>query len=163
MDNNNNNRILPIIPMLVIIILLVLILAVIFFVPKIGQYSPSPKETNPIVAVEIQSSSYKGGENGKVKISNGLDKKICFSSCYPYYLEIEKAGSFESYPYLECEGKDLSGECVYPNDARMFEFPLEMSESGKHRMAIPYCMDCEQGSEFKKENWAYSNEFNFVK
>lgn len=162
MENNNNKRILPIIPMLVIIILLVLILGVIFFVPKIGNQAVE-EISGGNVSAAMQNVAYKDGENGRVKIYNNLSERICFSSCYPYYFEVKRGDKFESYPYLECEGADVSFECVYPGNSKVFEFPLTMSESGKHRLAIPYCSNCEEGNEFKKDNWVYSDEFDFVK
>lgn len=39
------------------------------------------------VLISTDKEEYKEGENPKIKIRNNSAEKVCFFSCYPYYLE----------------------------------------------------------------------------
>lgn len=148
--------ILPIIPMAVIIVLLVVVLVIVAILPDIRPRLFQTKAAN----AAMDKNSYNIGGMAKIKISNTSNQKMCFSSCYPYYLEIKNEKGFESYSYLECEAPNLAEKCVNPGETKAFEFQLAYARKGIHRLAISSCSSCEEGKEFKAEKWLYSNEFH---
>lgn len=147
--------------MVAIIILLVLVLIIIIIIPQIKPIIV--KTENHSIIVSTEKADYKINENGKVKIENNSDERICFSSCYPYYLEMKKENIFESYSYLSCDIPDLAEKCINPRETKAFEFPFSYSEEGTHRLAISFCRNCNENEQFKAEQWLYSNEFNLTK
>ena len=97
----------------------------------------------------------------QVNIENNLSQTICFSSCYPYYLQEKKNGVWKNLSYGECSYPDLSTFCIGPNSRKgfgidLFSYPLEASLS---RLALPMCMGCKDGDIFFKDGIFYSNQF----
>jgi hypothetical protein len=88
-----------------------------------------------------------------------MPNNICFSSCYPYYLEI-KANKWKTYEYYEeCPHSDLIESCINPNYARFFSIELPDLSPGLHRIRIPATINGESGNEFVEDKFYYSNEF----
>lgn len=109
------------------------------------------------VKITTQKTEYSIGDSLKVEVKNNLNGSICFSSCYPYYLE-KKNGEWEKYQYSECPGKDLSQNCIESQESKIFELTLS-GKSGIHRISVPVCLDCREGKDFAPEKVFYSNEF----
>lgn len=155
---------LPIIPIIVIIILIVLALIIAIYASNMKPKVSEPiNETQAESAAIIEKDSYSMEENGRVKITNKTEGKICFSSCFPYYLEVKKGEEFESYSYLNCDTPDVVEKCLDPLGSETFEFSFALLEEGIHRLAIPLCLDCNEGEDFKEEQRLYTNEFNLYK
>jgi len=110
------------------------------------------------ITIVTDKEEYKPEDNLKVVIRNDSSQKICFSSCYPYYLE-RRNGQWESYKYVECFDFDSNGNCIQAKKEQAFELILPKVEEGLHRLAIPVCMGCESAEEFKEDQRFYSNEF----
>ena len=151
-----------IITLIVIVILIALASVTIIFLPRVPQ-SAELEEIRATIVTE--QNDYKMDENGRVKITNDSTKKLCFSSCFPYVLEVKREKGFEGYSYSDfvCETPDLAGECVNSGETKMFEFPFTLANEGVHRIGVRLCMDCVEKGEFKEEDMIYSNEFNLSK
>lgn len=137
--------------LIIIIILAAIILIGIFYFPKFFRLQE--------VKITTDKTNYESEGGLKVNIENNLDKKICFSSCYPYYLERQKEGGWKEYAYLNCSNPDLVDKCIDSGKVRAFSILLPSVKEGSHRLAIPVCFICETGSDFKEESKFYSNEF----
>lgn len=111
--------------------------------------------------VKTNKIEYIEGENPKVIIKNKLQDDICFSSCYPYYLERKNGKGYESYKYGNCLNNDVAEKCIDPGQLKAFELLLEgiKFEKGFHRISIPACIGCALEEGFRKDKWFYSNEF----
>lgn len=111
------------------------------------------------VLISTNKSEYKKGENIIVKIENKTNKKICFSSCYPYYLE-RKNGEWKSYLYDNCPELDLTTTCIKPNKEKFFQIDdFSYAKEGSHRLLVPVCVGCDLAENFKEDKKFYSNEF----
>jgi hypothetical protein len=110
------------------------------------------------VIIDTDKTEYKGGEVLRLRIENDFLENICFSSCYPYYLE-RKDGKWESYKYVECRRFDGNGHCIDAQDEKFFELTLPKVKKGIHRLSVPVCGGCASTEEFKEEKRFYSNEF----
>lgn len=132
------------------IVVLAVIILVVFLVSQQAQI----KKVNIIT----DKTDYKIEDALKVKIKNDLKESICFSSCYPYYLE-KKDGQWKSYRYVACEANNLVERCVEPKQVKAFELILPFIEAGFHRLAIPACVGCSVQDLFKEDKRFYSNEF----
>ena len=95
-----------------------------------------------------------------MKIENNSREKICFSSCYPYYLE-NGNGQFKSYGYGNCPKDDVVETCVESGQIKSFELVLGKMEikKGIHRIAVPACLGCVLQDNFRQDKFFYSNEF----
>ena len=113
------------------------------------------------IIIITNKTDYTLGENPKIKIENNAIKNICFSSCYPYYLEKNNGNGFKSYHYGSCPSVDKTETCVTPGQVKAFELLLDkMSiEKGFHRIAIPACIHCQLHEDFREDQRFYSNEF----
>jgi len=111
------------------------------------------------VNVATDKKEYSKTEALKVKIKNNLSQNICFSSCYPYYLENKENQEWKSYPYRNCESQDLIEKCIEPKKQKAFEIDFPLAEAGFHRIALPVCADCQLDQEFQETQRFYSNEF----
>lgn len=131
------------------IALLVLIVLAVLFIEK--------KEPESI-SILTDRQEYKAGESLRVRIDNKSKETICFSSCYPYYIQKKGAG-WESYRYVECPEEDLAEKCVEPKQVKAFELTLPAIEQGPHRLAISACLGCHFQENFKEEQKLYSNQF----
>lgn len=110
------------------------------------------------VEIITDSRIYENSEKMKLKIKNLSLKNICFSSCYPYYLE-KKNGQWQSYHYESCPKTDLSEKCLKRFEVKAFEISLPESQQGLYRILVPACLDCQEGEVFQEAEKFYSNEF----
>jgi len=134
--------------------LIIGILLALLLILVLGFLLKTPQE----VIVTTDQVGYASGETPIMTIKNNLTSNICFSSCYPYYLE-KKNGEWESYLYEECEKPDLVENCVEPKQTKSFKFTIPAIGSGFHRIAVPSCLDCQIGQTFEENERFYSNEF----
>jgi len=109
------------------------------------------------ISVKLEKVEYKTVEEGKVKITNDSGRKICFSSCYPFYFE--KNGIATNY--ADCKKEDLAEKC-FDKGEKAFQFSFPNLEEGNYIMAIPVCDSCSEGDKFIKSKWIYSNNFKII-
>lgn len=128
--------------------ILVALLLVLVFLLK------APQE----VIVTTEKTEYGLGEAPTMTIRNNLASNICISSCYPYYLE-KNNGEWNSYLYEECKEPDLVEMCIESNHAKSLELIISATDSGLHRIAVPFCVNCQVGEKFEENERFYSNEF----
>lgn len=107
------------------------------------------------VKIVTQQMEYRAGDSLRLKIDNLLGEKVCFSACYPYYIESKETG-WTADEYGQCSITDLAEKCLASKETRAFEFLLPDLKKGSYRLAIPVCVDC--GEMFKADRWFYSNE-----
>lgn len=139
-----------------LLLAVLILLAVVSNFPKISLQPPAPAE----VKISTEKTEYQTGEALRVKIVNDLNKEICFSSCFPYYLERENEEGWKNYLYNDgCESGDLVERCVNPKEIKAFELVLPTLKEGTHRLAVPACLGCAIQETFKKDQWFYSNPF----
>ena len=144
-----------------VIILLILVIAIIILAIGGLVWQGEKVKQERVTTVLSYKTEYTKGENPKVKITNNSNEKVCFSSCYPYYLEKDNSGSFVSYQYGDCGSGDIATTCLEAGGVKAFELQLDKMpiEEGPHRIAIPACVGCALQQEFRKDKWLYSNEF----
>jgi len=144
----------------VFILIILIIFLILFGISWMGWkgYQMSVKG----VSISTSQKEYPRGENPKIKIKNNLRKRICFSSCYPYYLEKVNDG-LKSYHlrYNDCLFPDVAEVCIEPGQVKAFELLLDEMEIEKtvHRIAVPACIGCALKENFRKDNFFYSNIF----
>ncbi len=104
---------------------------------------------------------YKQEESLRVKIQNNLiNKSICFSSCYPYYLEEKTGGKWSRFEYSSCDFPNVVENCIEPKKTKAFEIILPAGlKEGVYRIVSGTCINCAVNSEFKETKWIRSNEF----
>lgn len=115
--------------------------------------------SNNNIKVITDKSEYEAGQALKVKIENNSRKNVCFSSCYPYFLEKKKEEKWEEYLYSKCLTDNLVEICVNPKEVKAFELTLFSMDGGFHRLAIPACVGCNVSEIFQEDKRFYSNEF----
>ncbi len=130
------------------IAVLAIIILIAFLLPSEGQ-----------VSVITDKSEYEASKVLKVKIENDSRKSICFSSCYPYYLEKKKEGKWKDYSYADCLTDNLVEKCISPGEVKAFELTLPLIDAVSHRLAIPACVGCSINEMFEEDERFYSNEF----
>ena len=115
---------------------------------------------SPYLKVEITTdkAEYSKGEILLLTIKNNLEENLCFSSCYPYYLE-RKNQDWKSYDYGMCNKANLAEKCINAGGFKTFEIDLSSTEKGSHRFTIPGCINCEINGQFTESKRFYSNEF----
>lgn len=114
---------------------------------------------NQKLVAMTDKEEYSEGETIKIKIrSYFLNKEVCFSSCYPYFLE-KQARDWKPYRYEQCFFPDRIERCVKPGELVAFAIPLPSVSDGLHRISIPICQGCHIGEEFRENIRFYSNPF----
>jgi len=110
------------------------------------------------VLIKTDKSEYTKNDPLKVAVKNNLGKKICFSSCYPYYPE-KKDGGWHLYSYSQCQKPNVNDVCVDAYQSKFFKIDLSLLSAGIHRLVLPVCLNCKNNDGFKEDNRFYSNEF----
>lgn len=120
-------------------------------------------ESGSIIAL-IDKYDYSHADKLRVEIENKEGKSICFSSCYPYVLQMKNIG-WNDYSYSGCEEQNVAEICIDPGQLKAFEIPLnEISlKPAVHRLAIPACIGCAIGEQFRVDKIIYSSEFEIKK
>lgn len=117
------------------------------------------QSSQPDFGVELSKQIYDKGEKVRITVRNNTLKQICFSSCYPYYLQV-KNGDWHSYNYSECFEEDLNVPCLSSGESRKFKFTLRKSiRSEIHRIAIPIDKEGTAGEKFEEDKKIYSEPF----
>ncbi len=99
----------------------------------------------------------------EVFVQNDFGREVCFSSCYPYLMEMQaQDGGWGEYVYGDCGWDDQAADCVPSHGAKKFRIFLADASVGVHRLKLPLCFDC-AGESFKPEQAIYSNIFNIQK
>lgn len=138
-----NNKILA-----VLILLIISFLVWQFFIKKAFK-----------VLILTDKTQYEQDGTLKIAIKNDSRENICFSSCYPYFLE-KKDGEFQPYPYSVCHEPNLNEPCLEPHQSKFFQINFPLIEVGVHRLAISVCVGCKIKEIFREDKKLYSNEFN---
>lgn len=110
------------------------------------------------INVLTDKKEYGVGEELKVKIENNSPESICFSSCYPYYIE-RKDGSWERYRYEDCPKEDMINNCIGANSVKAFELTVPKIVKGSHRLLVRACVNCGLNEAFKEDKHLFSNQF----
>lgn len=110
------------------------------------------------IVIATDSPEYDNGGILRAKIRNYFLRTICFSSCYPYYLE-KGDGAWRTYLYQDCNEPDLVENCIEPGQTKAFEILLPTVSEGLHRIAVPICENCQTKENFQESNRFYSNQF----
>lgn len=132
---------------IVVFVIIIVVLLAGFFLVKMQK-----------VEIATDTEQYSSGGVLKVRIRNFSLKNICFSSCYPYYLE-RLDGGWKTYNYQNCPHDDLTEKCCAPFAVKTFEIFLPRVKEGTHRVAVPVCSNCPVGKKFEEGKRFYSNEF----
>lgn len=114
---------------------------------------------NQEVIIKVERDYYHNGGSLRLKLRNYSLKEICFSGCYPYFLETKRTETWQAYSYEECPFLNTAERCLKPLGTKFFEVALPEVEKGIHRLAIPVCLGCRSGGEFRESKRLYSAEF----
>jgi hypothetical protein len=121
------------------------------------------KPNNKTIEVTTDQQQYNNGGSLKLRIRNLLAANVCFSSCYPYYLERKESknnsADWDAYSYQSCLYNDQIKECIDPGNTKAFEISLPKIKQGVHRLSLPACKGCAEGQTFQENERFYSNEF----
>jgi len=139
------------------IIILAAIIAASYFLPE----KPAEKWVENNIRILTDKTEYSPGDVLKIKIENNSEEKICFSSCYPYYIQRRNKG-WETYHYTDCPEDNVVNNCIEANSVKAFETTLPPINKGSHRLAIEACVACQLKELFRKEKSFFSNQF-FIK
>lgn len=115
----------------------------------------------PEVVLITDRFEYIEGESPKVTISNNTEETICFSSCYPFYLE-RKNDEWVSYRYNKCKKEDVATYCINKGEKKTFEISAPYAEPGVHRIHVSACLGCIAGQKFYTDKEYYSNDFKIT-
>jgi len=138
-------------------ILLVIILALIFSIGLTLIYGwKSPLKTGTALT---DKAEYGLQEPIKVEIKNNTGGAICFSSCYPYYVERKNNADWKRDDYPGCAEKDVAKSCVGSRQTKAFQISDAGLAAGTYRLAISVCLRCSESQDFKIGRWVYSNAF----
>ena len=111
------------------------------------------------IKVVTDKNEYEIGDDLRVKIENGSNKKVCFSSKNSYYLEKKGESGWSSYFNSNQAAGDLIQTCVDSESVKAFGLELLIDDGGEYRIAIPLCANCDLQEAFKEDLRLYSNEF----
>ena len=129
-------------------------IVIIFYVFSVAQNKYNLKN----ISVLTDKGEYEIGEELKVKIKNSTDETLCFSSCYPYYIE-RKDGVWDRYRYQNCPKENITDKCVDPHEVKAFELTIPELIRGNHRLSIGACINCGLNEIFKADKNLISNQF----
>jgi len=111
------------------------------------------------VVIRLDREEYSRGEKARVSVRNWFwNSEICFSSCYPYFLQREN-GSWREYGYEDCNFEDKIVKCVKPFQKKIFQTTIPCTSDGTYRISVPICKDCNLGTVFNEETRFYSDKF----
>lgn len=139
------------------------VLLIFIFLFGVVLYFQYGLKKEPIEAF-TEKKSYSVSDELKVEIKNNMKDKVCFSSCYPYLMQT-KDGGWENYNYSQCDEQNKVEACVDSNGLKAFAISLKemFIQPALHRLAIPACIGCAVGEQFRVDKILYSNEFEIKK
>lgn len=118
------------------------------------------KSGQSVISVDLAQQNYEKGEQVELTIRNNTSEQICFSSCFPYYLQRRKNDKWVTYDYPSCSDEDLSTSCISPSQVKKFRLTLEKYvRANSHRFAIPIFKGGEKGEKFEETERIYSEPF----
>jgi hypothetical protein len=110
------------------------------------------------ITINTDKTGYQEQEALRLKIENESNETLCFSNFFPYILERKEGGRWTLYKYAPLQNKDLIVKCMTAGEIKAFETVL-FGGKGIHRIAIPFCANCQVGKEFQANKTYHSNEF----
>jgi len=140
------------------IIIIIVGLVILAFLILISYFLPEKNNEEGAITVLTDKEEYSLGENLKVKIANNTKDKLCFSTCYPYYIE-KKDNQWITYKYEECPQEDKVDSCIDSEGIKAFELKIPAVGKGTHRLMIQACVGCQTNQLFTKEKELFSNQF----
>lgn len=142
--------------LLVILGGILLMIIVLFSLPAL-RFTDAEKEG---ISVLTEKVKYFPEEDLRVKVDNQRDEVLCFSSCYPYYLQKKNSkNEWDTFSYVACQKEDIVTQCIEPKKSKTFETVLPYLANGVYRLAISACLGCNINDKFEEEKKFYSNEF----
>ena len=103
------------------------------------------------VLVFTDRAEYEKRKNLIVAIQNNFQENICFSSCYPYFLEKKKGyWEWDGYRYGVCDKEDINTSCIESNQVKAFEIELSWARTGLNRLVIPVVLTVRWRNNLKK-------------
>ena len=140
---------------LLLVIILIIMAGGIFWSIWNYYYHAMPQQ----VLIITEKPSYISNAELSLAVKCILPNRICFSSCYPYFLE-RKYNGWVVYDYNnKCEHPDIIESCLEPDYAKFFSILLPSLDPGVHRMLIPVAINREVGDFFQRDAAYYSNDF----
>jgi hypothetical protein len=108
----------------------------------------------------LEKNNYSVTDELKVEIKNKEDKRMCFSSCYPYVMQTKNV-NWDIYSYPQCDKENIAETCIEPGQLKAFAILLNAMplRSAVHRLAIPACLGCAIGDQFRVDKIIYTDEF----
>ncbi len=107
-----------------------------------------------------EKDTYSRDEMVRVKIWNLTSRRVCFSSCYPFYFWRNKNGNaWERLEYEECPFENRAVKCLAPLQVKAFEIDnLHYLDPGKYSLNFTTCEGCREGESFSLQdaNYFYS-------
>lgn len=117
------------------------------------------RSSQPPVSIELNKQMYNRGEEIRITVRNNSFGQICFSSCFPYYLQ-RKDKNWHSYDYPSCPEKNMNIPCLSSGQTRKFKFELGQSlQDGLHRIAVPINKKATAGEGFEEDQKVHSPPF----
>ncbi len=107
----------------------------------------------------MDKTEYKVGGPAEITIKNDAGKPICFSSCYPYFLEKQVGDNWQKYSYGACDEDQVAVSCIPAGKFKKFQLTLDEAVKGLHRLAIQVCSGCAAGQKFEADLAITSNTF----
>jgi len=114
---------------------------------------------NREVTIRLDAANYGKGEEMLITIKNNFwSSEICFSSCYPYFIQ-RKNGDWGEYKYKNCIFEDRIVKCLNPGETKTFRTSVPNLAPGIYRISLPFCRNCSLGTVFQEEERCNSDLF----
>lgn len=142
------------------IFLIVLFVFSVFFYIYSMKQSSTPINDYESLSIHTDKEEYDHKDKAIIIIENISDNNVCFSSCYPFYIQ-KKDMTWENFKYGQCLQKDVAETCINPYGKKAFEVSLEDMgiASANHRFVVTACLNCNIGDDFRIDEIFFSNEF----
>jgi hypothetical protein len=141
-------------------ILFILLIFSIFFYGYSLKISSVPIDNQEDLKVSTDKQEYGQNEKSIIVIENVSEKKACFSSCYPFFVQKQES-TWRSYEYETCPKENIAEVCINPYGKKAFEVILEDQGilAGNYRFIVSACTKCNVGDRFETSEVFFSNEF----
>lgn len=140
-------------------LLFVVVIVLILFISVLLGSGMFGKKVQGALTASTDRGYYNGGNMLKLSLTNKANREVCFSSC-PYSLQYKVGDTWQEYENVKCpEGERIVAKlCLTPNSSKTMGLNLP-SDSINSRIAVPFCENCQEGSNFAESGKIYSNEF----
>lgn len=141
------------------ILFILLIFSIIFYGYSL-KVSSIPVDNYEPLKISTDKQEYTPEEKAVIIIENVSDKKACFSSCYPFFVQKQES-TWRSYEYGNCPKENIAEACIIPYGKKAFEVDLKNQGilAANYRFIVSACLSCNAGEKFKTDNVFFSNEF----